>query len=61
MDADRKKLLKVAHFKPRVSQVSIDEVNWSSYFLFKPSSHSAGSKDGNYSDDVIGNLQGYLE
>lgn len=63
MEADRKKLLKVVPVKPRMSQESINEVidrailNSSLVAV----QLEAVDKEGNYSDDVIGNLQGYDE
>lgn len=63
MGADRKKLLKVVPVKPRMSQESINEVidrailNSSLVAV----QLEAVDKEGNYSDDVIGNLQGYDE
>lgn len=63
MEADRKKLLKVVPVKPRMSQESINEVidrailNSSLVAV----QLEAVDKEGNYSDDIIGNLQGYDE
>lgn len=63
MEADRKKLLKVVPVKPRMSQESINEVidrailNSSLVAV----QLEAVDKEGNYSEDIIGNLQGYDE
>ena len=63
MEADRKKLMKVVPVKPRMSQESINEVidrailNSSLVAV----QLEAVDKEGNYSDDIIGNLQGYDE
>lgn len=63
MEVDRKNLLKIVPVKPRMSQESINEVidrailNSSLVAV----QLEAVDKEGNYSDDIIGNLQGYDE
>lgn len=63
MDTDRKKLLKVVPVKPCMSQESINEVIDQAILnsSLVAVQLEAVDKEGHYSDDVIGSLQGYDE